>query len=109
MKTPAHDYQARAGVAEELEQLELFERCEFTATFPNPETNAGIALAYLLKGARLRQSQWLDVSWRLAAEIRELKRLGWPVISSRAKAYGRRRKIAEYWLPRWLRQQQEGA
>ncbi len=101
MNSPAHDDQTGAG-DEDLEQLELFER-QFTAAFPNPRTNAGITLAALLRGERLRQSQRLDISWRLAAEIRELKKLGWPVVSTRAKADDRRRAIAEYCLPKWVR------
>jgi hypothetical protein len=42
MKAPARDDQAKAGAV--FEQGELFERY-FTAMFPNPDSQAGIALA----------------------------------------------------------------
>lgn len=81
-------------------QGELFE-LHFTAAYPNPESLAGIALTDLLTGKHLRQSDWLQHGWRLAAAINELANLGWPIISARVHVPGRRRPIADYSLPVW--------
>lgn len=97
MKTPARDDQAKAGA----EQCELFER-DFTATYPSPNTQVAIALTSLLRGEHLRQADWLHVGWRLAAAIRELRDLGWPVLSILIHIDGRKRPIAEYSLPGWV-------
>ena len=97
MKTPAHDDQARTGA----EQGELFEH-HLTASFPSKVSQAGIALADLMKAARLRQSEWLHVGWRLAAAINELINLGWPIVSLPVHEHGRKRPVAEYSLPQWV-------
>ena len=81
-------------------QGELFE-LHFTAAYPNPESLAGIALTDLLTGKHLRQSDWLQHGWRLAAAIKELAYLGWPIVSARVHVLGRRRPIADYSLPAW--------
>ena len=96
MKNP-DSRQASSG----FEQVELFER-HLTASFPSKDSQAGIALAGLLKGQHLRQSEWLDVGWRLAAAIKELNYLGWPVLSVPVHVEGRKRPIADYSLPRWV-------
>jgi len=103
MNAPARDDQAKAGAECEqvCEQVELFER-HFNASFPNPDSQAGIALADLLKGRRLRQAEWLHVGWRLAAAIKELGYLGWPVNSLPVHIEGRKRPIAAYSLPSWV-------
>lgn len=100
MKTPARDDQAKAGV-EEFEQGELFGH-HFNARYPSRKSKAGQALDALIKGERLRQSNRLHIGWRLAADIRELKVLGWPVLSIPVRIEGRERPIAEYRLPRWV-------
>lgn len=96
MKNP-DSRQASSG----LEQGELFER-HLTASFPSKDSQAGIALADLLKAARLRQSEWLHVGWRLAAAINELINLGWPIVSMPVHERGRKRPVAEYSLPQWV-------
>ena len=83
------------------EQGELFER-RFTATFPSKDSQAGMALAALIKHVRLRQSDLLHVSWRLAAAINDLINLGWPVVSIRVREHGRKRPVAEYSMPQWV-------
>ena len=103
MKNP-ESRQASPG----FEQTELFER-HLTARFPSKDSQAGIALADLLKGAHLRQSEWLDVGWRLAAAIKELDYLGWPVLSVPVHIEGRKRPIADYSLPRWVLSSLAGA
>lgn len=107
MKTPARDDQARAGV-EEIEQLELFER-HLTASYPNPDSQAGIALAQLLNGEHLRQADWLHVGWRLAAAVKELDYLGWPVISMSVRVPSRKRPIADYSMALWAIREVRGA
>ena len=97
MISPAHDDGDWAGA----QQGELFAR-HLTATFPNQNSQAGIALAYLLKPVRLRQSKWLHVSWRLAAAINDLINLGWPVVSIPVHEHGRKRPVAEYSMPQWV-------
>lgn len=84
-----------------FEQGELFES-NLTASFPSKDSHAGIALAALLKGKHLRQVDWLHVGWRLAAAIKELGYLGWPVVSVPVHVQGRKRPIADYSLPRWV-------
>lgn len=83
------------------QQGELFER-HLTAIFPSKDSQAGIALTYLLKSVRLRQSEWLHVGWRLAAAINELINLGWPVVSTPVHEHGRKRPVAEYSMPQWV-------
>jgi hypothetical protein len=100
MKTPAHDDQARAG-AYEYEQGELFDR-HLNASFPSPDSQAGIALAEMLTGKHLRQAEWLHIGWRLAAAIKELNYLGWPVVSVLVEVSTRKRAIADYSLPQWV-------
>ena len=97
MKNPAHDDEAKAG----HEQGELFER-HLTASFPSKDSQAGIALADLLKGEHLRQVNWLHIGWRLAAAIKELKYLDWPVTKVSVHIEGRKRPIADYSLPQWV-------
>lgn len=87
------------------EQCELFERA-FTASYPPPDTFAGIALAAMLEGQRLRQPDWLHViGWRLAAAIQVLKDSGWPVYAPLIHIPGRKKPIAEYSLPQWVIQE----
>ena len=100
MKTPGRDRQAEPG-AEKGEQVELFER-NLTASYPNPNSQAGCTLRDLLAGKHLRQSERLTRGWRLAAEVKELKYLGWPVLSLPVHVEGRNRPIAQYSLPAWV-------
>lgn len=84
------------------EQCELFERL-FSASYPPPNTNAGIVLEAMLEGKRLRQPEWLPViGWRLAAAIKVLKDCGWPVDAPLIHIPGRKKSISEYSLPQWV-------
>ncbi|ARK68839.1 hypothetical protein BOC38_20740 [Burkholderia pseudomallei] len=56
------------------------------------------ALAQLLTGARLTQPSFGTSRWRLAAYIKELKYLGWPVKSAPIHYPGCARPIAQYWI-----------
>ncbi len=100
MKAPADrgDGESRRGMKQE--QGELFER-HLTASYPKPDSQAGIALAQLLKGEHLRQAEWLHVGWRLAAAIKELDYLGWPIVSMPVQIPSRKRPIADYSLAAW--------
>jgi len=100
MKTPAGS-RGDGGGRDEAEQGELFER-HLSATYPKPNSRAADTLRDLLAGNRLRQSERLEIGWRLAAEIKELDYLGWPVVSVPVRVEGRRRPIAEYSLPGWV-------
>jgi hypothetical protein len=86
----------------------MFER-HLTASFPSKDSQAGIALADLLKGEHLRQVNWFHVGWRLAAAIKELGYLGWPVISIPVRVQGRKRPISDYSLPHWVLASLSGA
>ncbi len=101
MIAPA-DYRGDGGGrGVELEQGELFEKY-LTASYPSPNSLAGRALAEMLRGNHLRQSEWLEHSWRLAAAIKELDYLGWPVVSMPVQIPTKRRPIADYCLPGWV-------
>jgi hypothetical protein len=93
----AHDDDNKGGP----EQGELFQR-HLAATYPSENSQAGIALATLIKPVRLRQSNWLHVGWRLAAAINELINLGWPIVSTPVREHGRKRPVAEYSMPQWV-------
>jgi hypothetical protein len=86
---------------EEPEQGELFERV-LHAAYPAPDSHAAIALAPMLKGKHLRQSEWLHIGWRLAAAIGDLKKLGWTIAAQMVSEKGRKRPIADYSLPQWV-------
>ena len=98
MITPAD--RGDGGMSGRFEQHELFEY-QFTASYPKKDTKAGIALADLLTGAVITQPDWLSrgVGWRLAAAVKELGYLGWPVRSMRISWPGSSRPIAAYKLP----------
>jgi len=63
-KTPA----GRPGQSEAAQQ-DLFERPEFSPTWPNNATKAGQLLAALLEGATLNHPEFWAIArtWRLAA------------------------------------------
>lgn len=82
----------------EPEQLSFLPAPEFKPTWPELGTLAADALARLLSGERLTQPAFGLTRWRLAAYIRTLKDLDWPVRSAPIHYPGRSRPIAEYWL-----------
>ena len=94
-KTPP----ARAGQSEAAQQGELFERPPFSPEWPKPATLPDKALERLIAGQHLTHPQFLaaTVSWRCAAAIKELRYLGWPVLTDELPRPGRR-PIADYWL-----------
>jgi len=93
-KTPA----GRPG--QFAEQGTLFEPAPFSPKWPSPATLADRALDILLSGKRLTHPQFQELtgSWRLAAAIKVLRWLGWPVQTDELHRPGRR-PIADYWLP----------
>ncbi len=70
----------------------------FNPVWPNHGTLAAEALARLLTGERLTQPAFGTSRWRLAAYIKDLDYLGWPVKSAPIHCPGRTRPIAQYWL-----------
>jgi hypothetical protein len=89
----------------EPRQLSFLPPLELAATWPKPTTQPGIALKRLLKGERLTQPSYGLACWRLAAYIKELEYLGWPISSANVPCppgLGTGRRIREYWLPQWV-------
>lgn len=82
----------------EPEQLELLPPAEFKPVWPAYGSLAAEALARLLTGERLTQPAFGTHRWRLAAYIKDLKYMGWPVKSAPTHYPGRKRPIAQYWL-----------
>jgi hypothetical protein len=80
------------------EQFELLPPPTFNPVWPNHGTLAAEALARLLTGERLTQPAFGTGRWRLAAYIKVLGYLGWPVSSALIHYPGRTRPIAQYWL-----------
>lgn len=79
-------------------QFELLPSPPFNPTWPNSGTLAAEALVRLLTGERLTQPAFGTSRWRLAAYIKDLDYLGWPVKSAPIHFPGRARPIAQYWL-----------
>jgi len=93
--------QAKPG----FEQMSFLPPVHLTAAWPNPKTQPGIALARLVRGERLTQPSYGLNCWRLAAYIKELKYLGWPIEAMDVPCpagVGTGRPIREYWLPQWV-------
>jgi hypothetical protein len=96
MKNP-ESHQASSG----FEQMSFLPEPEFNPTFPNPETLPGRALARMLKGERLTQPSFGLNCWRLAAYIKDLDYLGWPIEAQDVpcpEGCGTGHPIREYWL-----------
>ena len=97
MKNPERR-QASSG----FKQLSFLPEPDFKPVWPNPTTQPGIALARMLKGERLTQPSYGLRCWRLAAYVKELDYLGWPVEAQDVPCpdgCGTGRPIREYWLP----------
>jgi len=82
----------------EPEQFELLPPPDFRPSWPASHTLSAEALDRLLNGERLTQPSFGTSRWRLAAYIKELKYLGWPVKAAPVHHPGRERPIAQYWL-----------
>lgn len=63
------------------QQLSFLPPQPFCPEWPRPATVAGRVLAELLRGERLDHADVIEgcSSWRLAAYIDKLKKMGWPV------------------------------
>ena len=73
----------------------------FAPKFPARRTLPGEVLARLLTGERLTQISFGFHGWRLAAYVKELDYMGWPIASMHKpcpKGYGSGRPVKEYWL-----------
>jgi hypothetical protein len=86
------------------EQLSFLPPLPFCPTWPNKHTNEDRALMLLLDGRLIDTPDFHDDtgSWRLAAVIRELVKMGWPISSTPTSAPTARnpnRRIAVYELP----------
>ena len=76
---------------------DLFIQCKAPG-WPRPNTLAAQVLRRLLSGEHLTQISFGTAHWRLAAYVNYLRDLGWLVHSSRVRAPGRPRTIAQYWF-----------
>ncbi len=94
-KTPP----ARAGQSEAAQQSLFNELSAFSPAWPKPATLPDKALERLIAGHHLTHPDFLAAtgSWRCAAAIKELRYLGWPVLTDELHRPGRR-PIADYWL-----------
>jgi len=100
-RTPKNEKPAGQGGQSEAAQQELFEQPEFSPFWPSPATLPAHALDMLLTGERVRHPDFQAAtrSWRLAASIDVLRKLGWPVLTFDENGQpitGRRRAIAAY-------------
>ena len=107
MKNPSRD-QAEPG----FEQLSFLPAPEFNPSWPSPSTLPGKVLARMLAGERLTQPRFGLNYWRLAAYIKQLDYLGWPVEATDVpcpEGCGTGRPIREYWLSSKTRAATAGA
>lgn len=96
MKNPK-SRQASSG----FQQMSFLPDLNFNPKYPNPNTQPAKVLARLLNGERLTQPSYGLSCWRLAAYIKELDYLGWPIESADVpcpQGFGTGRPIKEYWL-----------
>ena len=96
MKNPA-SLQASSG----SKQYSFLPEPELNLIFPTAQTLPGRALARMLKGERLTQPKFGLNCWRLAAYIKELEYLNWPIEKVDVPCptgFGSGRPIREYWL-----------
>ena len=95
----------------ENSQLSLFgEDSIFNARKPKHGTKTYRCLMLLLEGEKMTHPAFESMtgSWRLAAYIERLHRLGWPVRSDKVKPNGRRWPIAIYSMPELVIQHMRG-
>ena len=78
-------------------QGEMFGSPAAPAVGPNPGTIARALLTRLVAGERIAQTDF-DLSWRLSAYVRDLKNLGWPVLSEPIAYPRANRPISRYYL-----------
>ena len=95
----------RHDSTDEREQFELFDKPPIAPTLPGRRTLAYQVLLHLLAGEAVTQPLWLDLagSWRLAASIKVLDYLGWPIKATSIPAptpETPKRVVAEYRLQR---------
>lgn len=86
------------------EQLSFLPPLPFCPSWPSPTTVAGHVLAEFLRGEFLDHTDLVEgcSSWRLAAYVDKLKKMGWPVVAFNKAAPSSgctSRSIALYALP----------
>jgi hypothetical protein len=105
MKTPDRR-QACSGVYGE--QLHLIEPPPFSPKWPKPSSLAGALIRDLLNGKTPTHPEFegRTGSWRLAAYVLILRKLGWPIITIEIhwpSPDDPNRIVAKYTLPGWVR------
>ncbi len=96
MKNP-ESRQASSG----FKQYSFLPEPEFNPIFPSPQSLAYQALSRMLQGERLTQPGFGLNCWRLAAYIKDLDYLNWPIEKADVPCpagFGSGRPIREYWL-----------
>jgi hypothetical protein len=68
-------------------QMSFFPEPVFNPTYPKPNTHASKCLSLLLDGGKINHPQFDEKvgSWRLAAYVNDLIKLGWPICSDDVK------------------------
>ncbi|MBQ0944114.1 hypothetical protein KAK07_12290 [Ideonella sp. 4Y16] len=96
MRKALHTVQSEQG-----QQLSFLPVPEFSPALPARHTLEWQALVLMLEGESIEQPEWLKItgSWRLAATMKALDYLGWPVQSLPVHRKGFKRPIARYSLP----------
>jgi hypothetical protein len=100
-RIPQIEKPAVQGGQSEAAQQALFEQPPFSPVWPSPATLPARALDMLLTGERMTHPDFQAAtrSWRLAASIDVLRKLGWPVLTfdeNGLPVTGRRVAIAAY-------------
>lgn len=106
MKTP-QSRQASHGVSGK--QLTFLDQPAFSPTPPKPSTHAARAFQMMWPpGAAITHLDFQKVtrSWRLAAYVKVLRDLGWPIETVEIRAPTKEcawRAVARYSMPEWVR------
>lgn len=81
-------------------QLSLLPEPPFAPKWPSKHSLPGTALVRMLTGERINQVNFGLHRWRLAAYIKVLRYMGWPVQSGEVAVpgCGASGRAAEYWL-----------
>lgn len=102
MKKTRKSLQASTG----SKQLSLLPELDFTPKWPTENTLSHRALGMMLQGKCISHPDFEGEtdSWRLAAHVHRLYRLGWPIKTRQVCFYATskpcKRRILEYYLPK---------
>lgn len=94
MKKTRKSLQALAG----SKQLSLLPEPDFTPKLPHRNTLSARALSMMLQGRKISHPDFEDKtsSWRLAAHIYNLNKLGWPVQTIEVEHLAEKKPVKRY-------------